>query len=51
MLDLGFSPRDCSFFDSLGIRYYGPIDGHNTKELIDILRKAKHKKGPVLLHV
>ncbi|AJP10899.1 TPA: 1-deoxy-D-xylulose-5-phosphate synthase [Clostridioides difficile] len=46
-----FSPQDCSFFDSLGIRYYGPIDGHNTKELIDILRKAKHKKGPVLLHV
>lgn len=46
-----FSPQDCSFFDSLGIRYYGPIDGHNTKDLIDILRKAKHKKGPVLLHV
>ncbi|CZR83260.1 hypothetical protein CDFC105_43983 [Clostridioides difficile] len=21
-----FSPQDCSFFDSLGIRYYGPID-------------------------
>ncbi|KPI54343.1 1-deoxy-D-xylulose-5-phosphate synthase [Clostridioides difficile] len=46
-----FSPQDCSFFDSLGIKYYGPIDGHNTKELIDTLRKAKHKKGPVLLHV
>ncbi len=46
-----FSPQDCSFFDSLGIRYYGPIDGHNTKDLIDILRKAKHKTGPVLLHV
>ncbi|MCC0644636.1 MULTISPECIES: 1-deoxy-D-xylulose-5-phosphate synthase [unclassified Clostridioides] len=46
-----FSPQDCSFFDSLGIKYYGPIDGHNTKELIETLRKAKHKKGPVLLHV
>ncbi|MGO0883346.1 1-deoxy-D-xylulose-5-phosphate synthase [Clostridioides difficile] len=46
-----FSPQDCSFFDSLGIKYYGPIDGHDTKELIETLRKAKHKKGPVLLHV
>lgn len=46
-----FSPQDCSFFDSLGIKYYGPIDGHNTKELIETLRKAKYKKGPVLLHV
>ncbi|RDY24839.1 1-deoxy-D-xylulose-5-phosphate synthase [Romboutsia maritimum] len=46
-----FIPQECALFDSLGIKYYGPIDGHNTKELIDILIKAKNKKGPVLLHV
>ena len=46
-----FTPQDCALFDSLGIKYYGPIDGHNTKELIDILRKAKNKTGPILLHV
>ncbi len=46
-----FTPQDCDLFESFGIKYYGPIDGHNIKELIDILNKAKNKKGPVLLHV
>ena len=46
-----FTPQDCALFESFGIKYYGPIDGHNIKELIDILNKAKNKKGPVLLHV
>ncbi|MGL4914269.1 MAG: 1-deoxy-D-xylulose-5-phosphate synthase [Romboutsia sp.] len=46
-----FVPQECAFFDSIGIKYYGPIDGHNIKELIDMLNKAKTKKGPVLLHV
>lgn len=46
-----FIPQECALFDSIGIKYYGPIDGHNTKELIEILSKVKNKKGPVLLHV
>lgn len=46
-----FTPQECSFFESIGIKYYGPIDGHNTKELIDILNKVKNKKGPTLVHV
>ena len=46
-----FIPQECAFFDSIGIKYYGPIDGHNTKELIDILNKVKKKKGPTLVHV
>lgn len=46
-----FTPQDCELFESFGIKYYGPIDGHNMKELVDILNKAKNKKGPVLLHV
>ena len=46
-----FIPQECSFFESIGIKYYGPVDGHNTKEIIEALNKAKSKKGPVLLHV
>ena len=46
-----FTPQDCELFESFGIKYYGPNDGHNMKELVDILNKAKNKKGPVLLHV
>ena len=46
-----FTPQEALFFESIGIKYYGPIDGHNTKEIIESLNKAKSKKGPVLLHV
>lgn len=46
-----FIPQECSFFESIGIKYYGPVDGHNIKEIIEALNKAKSKKGPVLLHV
>jgi len=38
-------------FEELGIRYFGPIDGHNIPELIEILDKLKNIKGPKLLHV
>lgn len=46
-----FTPQECAFFESIGIKYYGPIDGHNTKELIEILKKVKNRKGPTLIHV
>lgn len=46
-----FLPQECDLFESLGIRYYGPIDGHNLKDLIDYLEFTKTRKGPVLLHV
>lgn len=38
-------------FEELGFTYYGPIDGHNLQDLIDVLQKARHKRGPVLIHV
>jgi 1-deoxy-D-xylulose-5-phosphate synthase len=38
-------------FQELGFRYYGPVDGHNLKSLIEILEQVKEIKGPVLLHV
>ena len=46
-----FTPQQCELFEAMGIKYYGPIDGHNIKELTEILTKAKNKKGPVLIHV
>jgi len=39
------------FFEDLGFRYFGPIDGHNLRELITVLEHARTMKGPVLVHV
>ncbi|NYC94004.1 1-deoxy-D-xylulose-5-phosphate synthase [Clostridium acetobutylicum] len=39
------------FFEDIGIKYLGPIDGHNIEELTSVISKAKEIKGPVILHV
>ena len=39
------------FFEALGFQYFGPIDGHNFRELIPALQNVKGLKGPVLLHL
>lgn len=39
------------FFENLGIKYYGPFDGHDIGDLTDILARLKNNKGPVLLHI
>lgn len=38
-------------FEELGFTYLGPIDGHNVEDTIVVLQKARHIKGPVLIHV
>jgi 1-deoxy-D-xylulose-5-phosphate synthase len=38
-------------FESLGIKYMGPIDGHDLPGLINFLSEIKHVERPVLLHV
>ena len=38
-------------FEGMNIRYFGPFDGHNVKELVRILRQMKDMKGPKLLHL
>lgn len=38
-------------FEQFGFSYLGPIDGHDVKELITILNRAKVAKKPVLVHV
>ncbi len=38
-------------FEEMGYTYLGPIDGHNIKHLITVLRQAKKINGPVLVHI
>ena len=40
-----------NIFEGLNIRYFGPFDGHNIKELVRILRQLKNLSGPKLLHL
>jgi len=40
-----------NIFEGMNIRYFGPYDGHNVKELVRILRQLKDMKGPKLLHL
>ncbi|MGC9070016.1 MAG: 1-deoxy-D-xylulose-5-phosphate synthase [Elusimicrobiales bacterium] len=37
-------------FEEMGFAYFGPVDGHNIKELVEVLGYLKDLKGPVLLH-
>jgi 1-deoxy-D-xylulose-5-phosphate synthase len=39
------------FFEDFGIRYVGPIDGHNIQELIEYFTFAKNFKNTLLIHV
>ncbi|MFA4854502.1 MAG: 1-deoxy-D-xylulose-5-phosphate synthase [Candidatus Omnitrophota bacterium] len=39
------------FFEEMGFRYFGPIDGHDLNKLIGTLRNIMNIKGPRLLHV
>lgn len=39
-------------FESLGLRYFGPVDGHNINDLIKILDRVKNiNSGPKIVHV
>lgn len=40
-----------NFFEDIGIRYMGPIDGHNIQQLCNTLEGAKLIESPVLVHV
>ena len=39
------------YFEEIGIKYLGPVDGHNIEDLESILKKAKQINGPILIHV
>ena len=40
-----------SIFEELGFNYIGPIDGHNIKELIEVIGNLKDFEGPQFLHI
>ena len=40
-----------SLFEELGFEYFGPVDGHDANNLINILDDLKHINGPKFLHV
>ena len=40
-----------ALFEAMGVRYFGPVDGHSLPQLIRYLELVKDEKGPVLLHV
>ena len=40
-----------NIFDGMNIKYFGPFDGHDVKELVRILGQLKEMTGPKLLHL
>lgn len=39
------------FFEELGVKYLGPVDGHNIQKMVRILKEARKVQGPVVVHV
>ncbi len=39
-----------NLFESLGFRYFGPVDGHDVKRLVHLMRDLKEIPGPKILH-
>lgn len=39
------------FFEDMGIKYLGPVNGHDCGRMIQIFQEAKKVNGPVLVHV
>jgi len=40
-----------TLFEALGFDYYGPLNGHDIPQLIEIFRNIRSLEGPVLIHV
>lgn len=40
-----------NLFEALGIRYIGPVDGHDIEQLVHVFNRVKNLKGPVLVHI
>ena len=39
------------YFEEIGIKYLGPVDGHNIEDMEHIFERVKNFNGPVLIHV
>lgn len=40
-----------NIFEGLNIRYFGPVDGHNVENLVQVLQELKNHHGPKVLHI
>lgn len=47
----GMISRSSNLFEALGLRYFGPVDGHNVLKLVEIIRDLKNIQGPKILHI
>ncbi|TDW99402.1 1-deoxy-D-xylulose-5-phosphate synthase [Dinghuibacter silviterrae] len=47
----GLVSKSSNLFESLKLRYFGPIDGHNITKLVDVLQDMRSIPGPKLLHI
>lgn len=47
----GMVSSSANLFESLKLRYFGPIDGHNVAKLVDTLKDLREIPGPKILHV
>lgn len=47
----GMVNKSSNLFESLKLRYFGPIDGHNIAKLVDTLRDLRNIPGPKILHI
>lgn len=43
--------KNSNLFESLNIRYFGPVDGHDVKNLVHVMKDLKKIPGPKILHV
>ncbi len=47
----GMISSSANLFESLKLRYFGPIDGHNITKLVDTLKDLREIPGPKILHI
>jgi 1-deoxy-D-xylulose-5-phosphate synthase len=47
----GMMSKRSNLFESLNLRYFGPIDGHNITKLVDTLKDLREIPGPKILHI
>lgn len=47
----GVLSKSSNLFEALGLRYFGPIDGHNVLKLTETLEGLRDIPGPKLLHI
>jgi len=48
---LKYTIEGTNIFETLGYKYYGPVDGHNIPKLIKYLELAKNETRPVIIHI